>query len=71
MFACLFSAHDKIRLSHHEQVCLMKLRFERYIFHHRATQIIIPLLLQENMRSWRETMEIVDLTKKKLENATD
>ena len=30
IFACLFSVHNTISLSHHEQVCLMRLRFERY-----------------------------------------
>ena len=36
IFACLFSAHNTISLSRHEQVCLMRLRFERYFSHHRA-----------------------------------
>ena len=30
IFACLFSVHNTISLSRHEQVCLMRLRFERY-----------------------------------------
>ena len=29
IFACLFSVHNTISLSCHEQVCLMRLRFER------------------------------------------
>ena len=29
VFACLFSVHNTISLSRHEQVCLMRLRFER------------------------------------------
>ena len=29
IFACLFSVHNTISLSRHEQVCLMRLRFER------------------------------------------
>ena len=37
IFACLFSVHNTISLSRHEQVCLMRLRFERYFSHHRAT----------------------------------
>ena len=37
IFACLFSAHNIISLSRHEQVCLMRLRFERYFSHHQAT----------------------------------
>ena len=31
IFACLFSVHNTISLSRHEQVCLMRLRFERYL----------------------------------------
>ena len=30
------SKNDTISLSRHEQVCLMRLRFERYFSHHRA-----------------------------------
>ena len=37
IFACLFSIHNTISLSCHEQVCLSGLRFERYFSHHRAT----------------------------------
>ena len=33
IFACLFSVHNTISLSRHEQVCLMRLRFERYFSH--------------------------------------
>ena len=36
IFACLFSVRNTISLSRHEQVCLMRLRFERYFSHHRA-----------------------------------
>ena len=36
IFARLFSVHNTISLSRHEQVCLMRLRFERYFSHHRA-----------------------------------
>ena len=36
IFNCLFSVHNNISLSRHEQVCLMRLRFERYFSHHRA-----------------------------------
>ena len=38
IFACLFSVHNTISLSRHEQVCLMRLRFERYFSHHRETK---------------------------------
>ena len=34
IFACLFSVHNTISLSRHEQVCLMRLRFERYFSNH-------------------------------------
>ena len=37
IFACLFSIHNTISLSCHEQVCLSGLRFERYFSHHRET----------------------------------
>ena len=33
IFACLFSVHNTISLSRHEQVFLMRLRFERYFTH--------------------------------------
>ena len=36
IFVCLFSVLDIISLSRHEQVCLIRLRFERYFSHHRA-----------------------------------
>ena len=37
IFACLFSVHNTIILLHHEQVCLIRLRFERYLSHGRST----------------------------------
>ena len=36
IFTCLFSVHNAISLSRHEQVCLIRLRFERYFSHHRT-----------------------------------
>ena len=33
MFTSLFSVHNTISLSHHEQVCLIRLHFERYFSH--------------------------------------
>ena len=36
IFACLFSIHNTISLSCHEQVSLSGLLFERYFSHHRA-----------------------------------
>ena len=38
IFAYLFSVHNAISLSCHEQVCLMRLRFERYFSHHRPNK---------------------------------
>ena len=35
IFACLFSVHNTISLSRHEQVCLIRLRVERYFSHHQ------------------------------------
>ena len=40
IFACLFGVHNTIILSRHEQVCLMRLRFERYFSHHRAMDYV-------------------------------
>ena len=37
IFACLFSVHNTISLSRHEQVCLIRLSFKKYLSHHRAT----------------------------------
>ena len=37
IFPCLFSVHNTISLSRHEQVCLMRRRFERYFSYHQAT----------------------------------
>ena len=39
IFACLFSIHNIISLSCHEQVCLSGLRFERYFSHHRKLNV--------------------------------
>ena len=37
IFACLFSVHNTISLSRHEQVRLIRLSFKKYLSHHRAT----------------------------------
>ena len=37
IFACLFTIHNTISLSRHEQVCLSGLCFERYFSHNQAT----------------------------------
>ena len=36
IFFCLFSVHNIINLSRHDQVCLMRLPFERYFSHYQA-----------------------------------
>ena len=36
IFTCLFNVHNTIRSSRHGQVCLMRLRFDRYFSHHRS-----------------------------------
>ena len=36
IFTCLFNVHIIISLSRHEQLCLMKLSFEKYFSHHRT-----------------------------------
>ena len=57
MFACLLRVHNTISLSRHEQVYLMRLRFERYFSRHRVTQMIMSCIFKANMRTWTETME--------------
>ena len=51
---CFFNT---ISLSRHEQVCLIRLRFERYFSHHLATEMIILRIFKGNMRSLMETIE--------------
>ena len=36
ILACFLSVHNTISLSRYEQVCLIRLRFERYFSNHRA-----------------------------------
>ena len=38
IFVCLLSVHNTISLSRDEQVCLIRLGFERYFSHHRAKE---------------------------------
>ena len=49
IFACLFSIHNTISLSRHEQVCLRGLRFERYYSHHRAGFTIMRFDIRKNI----------------------
>ena len=47
IFACLFSVHNTISLSCHEQVCLTRLRFERYLSHHRQRKLLCHTYLKK------------------------
>ena len=69
IFACLFSIHNTIRLSRHEQVCLSDLRFERYFSYHRAKYTIMSHIFKENMWAFTETKKLTD--KKNLHNVTN
>ena len=62
--------HRIISLSCHEQVCLMRLRFERCFSHHHANQMIMLHIFIANMRTWKETIKLADLGEK-LHNATN
>ena len=64
-----FPLNNTISLSRHEQVCLIRLRFEGYLAHHRAMQIIMSRIFEGNMRTWKETIKLTD--KKKLRNMTN
>ena len=48
--SCLLSVYNTIRLSRHERICSMRLRFESYFSHHQATWMIVPHLFKKNMR---------------------
>ena len=69
-FAYLLIVHNTLSLSRHEQVSLMRLRFERYLSHHQAIEMIIFGTFMQNMQTWMETIELTDLGEKKLCNAT-
>ena len=47
----------------------MRLHFERYFSHHRATKMIISRIFKENMRTWTEAIKLMD--KDKLHNVTN
>ena len=68
-FAYLFSVHNTIPLSHHEQVSLMRLCFKRVLSHHRARQIIMFPIIEGNMQTWKETIKLTE--KKNLRNVTN
>ena len=67
VFACLFSVDNTIKLSRHEKVCLIRLRFWRYFSHHWATYM--SRIFKGNMRTWTETIKLTD--KKKFPNVTN
>ena len=46
IFACPFSVHNTITLSRHVQVCLIRLRFERFFSHHRAQYLLKRSLIK-------------------------
>ena len=46
IFPCLFSVHNTASLSRHEQVCLIRLRFERHFSHHRASSMMGEISLE-------------------------
>ena len=53
IFACLFSVHNTICLSCHEQVCLMSVHFEGYFSHGRGISRNVASL---NTCSWRDKL---------------
>ena len=69
IFTCLFSIHNTISLSRHEQVCLSGLSFERYFPHHWATQMIMSQIFKGNMPTFMVIIKLTD--KKKLHNVTN
>ena len=54
IFAHLFSVHNTISLSPHEQVCLIRLRYERYFSHHHSKSRLI-----KHICSWRDKLLIL------------
>ena len=52
--------YNTISLSRHEQVCLMRLHFERYFSHHRANKIILSHIFKGNMWTWTETIKLTN-----------
>ena len=56
-------------LSGHEQVCLMKLHFEKYLYYHQEMEMIMSHIFKKNMWTLTETTKIVDVGERKLCNA--
>ena len=79
IFACLFSVHNTISLSCHEQVCLMRLRFERYFSQlivlkhyliHRNTrkncfQQFSPITASTTLLLWSLSSRLININKSK------
>ena len=68
IFACLFSVHNTINLSRHEQVCLIRLRFERYFSHHRVSreEYLSKRSLIKHTCSWRDKLIVSTISPKKI-----
>ena len=60
---------DTICVLRHEQVCLIRLHFERYFSDHRAVKMIMSHIFKGIIRTWMETITLTD--KKKLCNVTN
>ena len=57
-FACLLIVHDTLILSRHEQVSLMRLRFERYLSHHQAIEMIMFGTFMWNMQIYAKYADL-------------
>ena len=49
IFACLFSVHNTISLSRHEQTCSIRLLFERFFSYHR--EILLPMMRKVSLET--------------------
>ena len=58
IFTCLFSVHNTISLSRHEQVCLIRLLFERFFSHHRARYLSKRSLIKDTC-SWHDKLIVL------------
>ena len=69
IFACLSSVHNIISLSWHKQVCLIRLRFERYFSHHWE-KYLSKFSLIKHTCSWRDNPFCKTLYKRPTKNTT-
>ena len=58
-------------LSHHKQVCLIRLRFDRYLPSSGKVNDYIAHIFIANMQTRTETLGLANLGEKKLWNATN